>query len=178
MSLTTTQRRVAAGMAGGLATTLLVFSLSASLHPVDAKAVGLNARLAVVAAAILAPALSLVISIARLAKHRFFNAKDIDGSALTQGTDQARLLQALLQNTLEQTAIAIPVYLCWGVVASHAMLAMVAAAGILFLAGRLLFFIGYSGGAASRAFGFALTFYPTLVLLIGCAWFLLRRAFG
>jgi uncharacterized membrane protein YecN with MAPEG domain len=88
------------------------------------------------------------------------------------------LLQALLQNTLEQTAIAIPVYLCWGVVASHAMLAMVAAAGILFLAGRLLFFIGYSGGAASRAFGFALTFYPTLVLLIGCAWFLLRRAFG
>jgi uncharacterized membrane protein YecN with MAPEG domain len=178
MSLTTTQRRVAAGMAGGLATTLLVFFLSASLHPVDAKAVDLNARLAVVAAAILAPALSLVISIARLAKHRFFNAKDIDGSALTQGTDQARLLQALLQNTLEQTAIAIPVYLCWGVVASHAMLAMVAAAGILFLVGRLLFFIGYSGGAASRAFGFALTFYPTLVLLIGCAWFLLRRAFG
>jgi uncharacterized membrane protein YecN with MAPEG domain len=178
MFLTTTQRRVAAGMAGGLATTLLVFFLSASLHPVDAKAVGLNARLAVVAAAILAPALSLVISIARLAKHRFFNAKDIDGSALTQGTDQARLLQALLQNTLEQTAIAIPVYLCWGVVASHAMLAMVAAAGILFLVGRLLFFIGYSGGAASRAFGFALTFYPTLVLLIGCAWFLLRRAFG
>jgi uncharacterized membrane protein YecN with MAPEG domain len=178
MSLTTTQRRVAAGMAGGLATTLLVFFLSASLHPVDAKAVDLNARLAVVAAAILAPALSLVISIARLAKHRFFNAKDIDGSALTQGTDQARLLQALLQNTLEQTAIAIPVYLCWGVVASHAMLAMVAAAGMLFLAGRLLFFIGYSGGAASRAFGFSLTFYPTLVLLIGCAWFLLRRAFG
>jgi hypothetical protein len=178
MPLTITQRRVAAGMAGGLATTSIVFLLSAFLHPANAEPASLNAHLAVVAAAILAPTLSLTISIARLAKHRFFNAQDIDGSALTQGTDQARLLQALLQNTLEQTAIAVPVYLCWGVVAPQAMLAIVPAAAVLFLVGRLLFFIGYAGGAASRAFGFALTFYPTVALLMGCAWFLLLRAFG
>jgi hypothetical protein len=37
---------------------------------------------------------------------------------------------------------------------------------VLFGLGRLLFWLGYARGAAGRAFGFALTFYPTAFALI------------
>jgi len=53
--------------------------------------------------------MTLLICIARLAKHRFFTPEDINGSALTSGTERARLLQALLQNTREQTCPAVPI---------------------------------------------------------------------
>ena len=44
--------------------------------------------------------------------------------------------------------------------------AAVPAAAILFFLGRLLFWRGYSHGAPARALGFALTFYPTVVMLV------------
>jgi len=37
---------------------------------------------------------------------------------------------------------------------------------VLFSIGRLLFFAGYARGAAARSLGFALTFYPTVGLLV------------
>jgi len=36
----------------------------------------------------------------------------------------------------------------------------------MFLVGRLFFFAGYANGAPSRAYGFGLTFYPTVMLLL------------
>jgi len=51
-------------------------------------------------------------------------------------------------------------------------IAAIPAAVVLFVLGRVLFLRGYRGGAPSRAIGFALTFYPTvlmLVLLVGAA---------
>jgi uncharacterized membrane protein YecN with MAPEG domain len=41
------------------------------------------------------------------------------------------------------------------------------AATILFLCGRVLFLRGYRGGAPARAVGFTLTYYPTVLMLIG-----------
>lgn len=114
----------------------------------------------------LLPVLFLTASIARLAKHRFFTPEDIDGGAgLSEDTTQAKLLQTLLQNTLEQTVLAVPIYLAWACVAPSTWLSVVPIAAILFAVGRLLFFMGFSKGAPSRALGFALTFYPTLVML-------------
>ncbi len=52
----------------------------------------------------------MFLAIARMAKHRFVTAADIDGSALSVGTARARTLQSLLQNTTEQLAFALPVY--------------------------------------------------------------------
>jgi len=37
---------------------------------------------------------------------------------------------------------------------------------VLFFMGRIFFFKGYSHGAPARAFGFALTFYSTVVLCL------------
>ena len=45
----------------------------------------------------------------------------------------------------------------------------------MFLLGRVLFFAGYAGGAPRRALGFALTFYPTVTLLLGALAFALHR---
>jgi len=45
------------------------------------------------------------------------------------------------------------------------LLPVVPAAAVMFLVGRVSFFAGYAHGAPSRAYGFALTFYPTVLLL-------------
>jgi len=123
-------------------------------------------RLKLAAWATLAPAAVLFVCIARLAKHRFTTPQDIHGSALTEGTERARLLQALLQNTLEQAVLAIPVYLATALVFPPRLLPLVAAAAALFVVGRIAFFRGYAAGAPSRAAGFGLTFYPSVALLI------------
>jgi hypothetical protein len=44
--------------------------------------------------------------------------------------------------------------------------AVIAALVCLFAAGRLLFWAGYRRGAKGRAFGFALTFYPSALALL------------
>jgi len=72
----------------------------------------------------------------------------------------------MLQNTLEQGALALPVYLFWALDAPPRLVPAVAGAALLFLVGRILFFRGYARGAAGRALGFRLSFYPTVVLLL------------
>lgn len=159
------QRGVIKGMASGLALAATAMALTAyALHPLGAS---LAERASLLALCLLPPAATLAISIARLAKHRFFTPADIDGSALTEGSDRARLLQALLQNTLEQVALAVPVYVAWAFLAPPRLLGALVAASGLFLLARLLFYKRYRSGAAARSLGFALTFYPTVLLLIG-----------
>jgi len=118
----------------------------------------------------------LILSIGALARHRFFTPADIDGSGLTSGTDRARVLQSVLQNTLEQAVIAVLAHLLWTAVMPRAWLAAIPAAAVLFLVGRALFALGYRHGAAARAFGFALTFYPTALLTLVALATLLWRA--
>lgn len=165
MALSESRRGVALGMAAGFATTVLVLGFAAMLSLPLADTLAGRLQLLVLAA--LAPALTLAVSIARLAAHRFRTPQDLDGSGLAQGSDTARLLQALLQNTLEQLALALPVYAAWALLAPVHLLAVVVAAALLFVLGRVLFFWGYARGAPGRALGFALTFYPTLALLVG-----------
>ena len=162
-----TQRGVAAGMALGLSTAaaVLIFVVM-YCGPRIASPASLEFRMQLLAASVLAPALSLFICIARLAKHRFFTPEDINGSGLSGGTARARLLQALLQNTLEQLALALPVYLSCSLAYPGRFLGTIPAAAAMFLIGRIAFFTGYAKGASSRAFGFAFTFYPTAIL--GC----------
>jgi len=108
----------------------------------------------------------LVASVGRLAGHRFFTPEDIDAGAALAGTDRARMLQSLLQNTLEQTVIAIMVYMAWAVTMPAEWLSVVPMAAILFAVGRVLFFSGYEKGAPSRALGFALGFYSSVGMLV------------
>ncbi len=154
-------------MAVAMVTALAVFALSIAYLPrLWPLASDLAARLRLASWAIVLPAFTLLVCIARLAKHRFFTPDDIHGSGLTDGTDRAKYLQALLQNTLEQSALAVPVYFATAVVAPMDWLPVVPAAALMFLTGRLAFFAGYANGAPARAFGFAFTFYPTALLIV------------
>ncbi|MBB6185373.1 MAPEG family protein [Oleiagrimonas soli] len=155
------------GMALGMTGALAVVGLGVWLNPFGyAHTLSLPTRLGVAARAIALPAACLMLAIGRLAAHRFRTPGDIDGSGLTQGSERANLLQALLQNTLEQTVLASAAYVAWAVAAPASWLSVVPLAALTFVGGRLLFFARYRHGAGARAFGFALTFYPTALMLL------------
>lgn len=176
MPLSKEQRGVATGVIAAVVTSIAVFLAATTLAPVPNTQAGLSDRLALYGACMLAPGLILIISVARLANHRFFNAQDIGGSASVAPSETARVLQALLQNTLEQAVLSLVAYACWCALAPARVLLAVPAAAMMFLVGRLCFFTGYRGGAASRSFGFALTFYPTVALMVGNACFVVSHA--
>jgi len=108
----------------------------------------------------------LAASIAMLARHRFFTPADIDGGGLSDGTPTAKVLQSVLQNTLEQVVLALSVHLIWAATMPRQWQAAIPAAATFFFVGRALFWRGYAHGAPARALGFALTFYPTVALLV------------
>ena len=72
-----------------------------------------DGKLVVLGWSLLIPCLLLIGSIARIAKNRFFSSVDIDSSAATPSSLKLASLQAILQNTLEQTVLAMVVYLLW-----------------------------------------------------------------
>jgi len=162
-----TQFGVMRGVGLAMLTTLAVFAVSITYGPRFLTiSADLSSRGSLAAWAVLLPASALFVCIARLATHRFFTPADIQGSGLTAGTDRAKLLQALLQNTLEQCGLAVPVYIAASVIAPAPLLPLVPCAAAMFLIGRLFFFAGYENGAPARAYGFGMTFYPTVLLLL------------
>ena len=167
MALTDKQRGVLKGMTIGAATSLVVIIAAILLGPAllspEASA---GERLAFALKADAFLALWLGVSIGLLARHRFFTPADIDGGGFSQGSETAKVLQATLQNTLEQTVLAVLVHLAWATLMPVSWMAAIPAAAILFLSGRVLFIRGYRGGAPSRAVGFALTFYPSVLMLV------------
>lgn len=175
MPLSPAQKGVVQNALPALAITLLCFAVVVMLTPAGTIPGSLAARLTLAGAALMLPVATLIISIGRLANHRFATPEDIDGSGLTPGSARAKLLQSLLQNTLEQTVVAIAVYLAWVVLAPNKLLPALPMAAVLFFCGRMLFFRGYARGAPGRALGFGLTFYPSALLLLVLLAVLLKR---
>ena len=164
--LTEKQRGVLGGMMLGLAATVLALALalvtapSAFLPDNDAASAILHAlKWDILLVSWLAA------NIAMLARHRFFTPADIDGGGLSDGTPTAKVLQSVLQNTLEQVVLALSVHLVWAATMPWRWQAAIPAAAMLFFLGRALFWRGYAHGAPARALGFALTFYPTVAML-------------
>jgi hypothetical protein len=165
--LTEKQRGVLGGMILGLTSTLLTLALAIVAAP-SALLPDDNAASAIVRALQwdILLVLWLAANIAMLARHRFFTPADIDGGGLSDGTPTAKVFQSVLQNTLEQMILALSAHLIWAATMPWRWQAAVPAAAMLFFLGRALFWRGYARGAPARALGFALTFYPTIVMLI------------
>ena len=123
-------------------------------------------------------ALPLIATIGRMAGFRFFTASAIDGSGFgchtpaqskarnSQAARTAAIYQACIQNTLEQLALAVPVHLAWAATMPRAQSSAIPFAALCFLVGRVLFVAGYARGAAARSLGFAMTFYPTVTMVV------------
>jgi len=112
----------------------------------------------------------LLANIAVLARHRFSTPEDIGGGAQSGGTARARALQGALQNTLEQVVLAVFAHLAWAALMPREWQAVVPVAVALFVVGRLLFWRGYARGAPARSLGFALTFYPSVAMMLVLLW--------
>lgn len=146
-------------MAAALAISLAVIAAALIWGP----ARPIESRLATAAIAAVVLVGWLTAGIAHVARLRFFSPAAIDaGSTADDATARGR---AILQNNLEQIVLAIPVYVGLAVTLDRATVLIAAMTG-LFSAGRALFWTGYADGAASRAFGFALTFYPSVTGLL------------
>ena len=107
MQLTKKQNGVLKGMILGMSMAISLVGLGSYFNPFGYQAaISLSNKLDIVALSLLIPALFLAVAIGRLAKHRFFTPEDIDGGGLSVGSEQAKVLQSLLQNTVEQTLLA------------------------------------------------------------------------
>jgi hypothetical protein len=112
------------------------------------------------------PLVCLAAHIAVIARRRFVTRDDLDGSGPAEGAARVRVAQATLQNTLEQAVLALSTHVVWALTMPRPWQGVIAVAAILFFIGCLLFWRGQGSGAATRAFGFALTFYPSLLMLL------------
>ncbi len=161
------QHRAALGMGAAIAVTLAILLLLLASQPFTLPDFATPAaRLAFVARVETLVFAWLGVAIANVARLRFFSATDIGGSAQAAASPAVLRANAVLQNTLEQAVFA---------AGSHCALAvqlpagwMVVLPGLvgLFCVGRALFWLGYRHGAAARAFGFALTFYPSVAACV------------
>ncbi len=103
----------------------------------------------------------LLAAVGHVANRRFFSPDDIQGGGLSAPSDQIGVPLSILQNTLEQCVLAVGAHLALAVLLQDREMALIPLFVVLFGVGRAAFRIGYKGGAAGRAFGFACTFYPT-----------------
>lgn len=109
--------------------------------------------------------LCLAAGIGGIANARFLNATAIDGNPVPENYG-FMINQRYLQNTLEQSVLAAFVWLSCAVVHPAVASILIPYLAWMFLIGRASFWIGYRISPPARAFGMALTVYPTVVTLI------------
>jgi len=153
-------------MAGALLVTVAIVATALTFG----SAAPLSRRLATAIMVDLTVVAWLAGGIANVARLRFFSPTDIAGGGRTEASTVVRDASAILQNSLEQVVLAIPVHFAAAVVMERSATLLIAL-GLTFTIGRIAFWRGYAHGAQARAFGFALTFYPTIVTLFVVAGF-------
>ncbi len=157
---------VAIGMT--VAAIVVIFAWTGPLHPHVDIADEPASRLAFAAKWLLVPGFALLAGIGIVSGRRFFTAGAIDGTR----TPESKSLEINLrynQNTLEQTLL---VVIAWPMLAlwlPSGQLGLLPVLAVLFGFGRAAFFIGYLIAPWARAFGFALTFYPTVAAYLSLA---------
>jgi hypothetical protein len=162
---------VATGML--VAALVVWFAWTGPLHPMVSLPLDDTAdRLTFVAKWLLVPGFALLVGIGMVANRRFFSSDAIDGTR----QPESKALEINLrynQNTLEQTVLVAIAWPLLAVLLPVSQLGLIPVLAVLFGVGRIAFWIGYLIAPWARAFGFALTFYPTVVAYVWIAWRLL-----
>lgn len=119
--------------------------------------------------AFLAPGVVMLLMVARLAQRRFFDDALIDGDefAADSGADIDR---RVLTNTTEQLVLALCIWPAAAVLLSEQGPGVIVTLGVNFALARVLFWIGYHKAPPLRAFGFAASFYPTILVTLWTVW--------
>lgn len=159
------QRGVLIGTVTGLVASIVVVLAAAQLPLVSPASDSVGDRLYCYLPWLALMAAPLAIGIAHLASHRFFNAEVSDGGSET-ADPKYHHARSYLQNTLEQTVLAVMAQLALVVRLPMAWLDVIPALVFWFVIARLVFRLTYARGAAARSFGFAATYYPSVLGLI------------
>ena len=167
MALDNEQRAIARSAVAAFLVTAAVLFVTASLPFFETDTI--EDRLTLLVAAFAPLALVLVRDIGRLANHRFFERLDRNAAAADTKTAKADMLSAILRNTHEQVTLAMLIYAIAAITLPPRFTDAILACSALFLTGRVVFAAGYAKGAGRRAFGFGLTFYPSIVLALSTA---------
>src|SRR5271154_622933 len=162
------QRGVASWMAVAALMTVGAFVI-VDRYGAPSSPVALAERLMIAVRTDLFVVLWLAIAISNIARIRFISPDDIAGSGAAPPSPRLGIATAVLQNTLEQVAIAVPAHFALAIFYGSRPI-MVPVLGGLFCLGRFFFWAGYARGAVGRAFGFALTFYPSVGALLLAIW--------
>ena len=107
-------------------------------------------------------ALCLLAGVGIIANRRFFLPDAIGGGP----SPSIEIDRRYLQNTLEQLVLAIVAHLALVTIVAPESIRAVAVLVMLFVIGRVTFWIGYHLSGPARAFGFATTFYPTVAVYV------------
>jgi len=165
-----TRGLVLLGMALAAAALFAWWRLAPDLAFADPAVADTAGRLAFAAQWLLVPGFTLIVGIGAAANRRFFVPDAIDGNPET-GNRALDINLRYNRNTLEQTVLAAIAWIGLALVLPEARLALIPELAIAFAIGRALFWLGYLAAPWARAFGFALTFYPTVAAYI---WLALR----
>lgn len=161
----TEQRGVMIGMIAGLVVSVAVILGAAQLPLAYPASDSLQDRLYCYLPWLALLAVPLVIGVSYLASYRFFHPEVIEGGSET--ADPAfHNGRAYLQNTLEQTVLAVMAQLALVVRLPLDWLDVIPALVFWFVIARIIFRLTYARGAAARSFGFAATYYPSVLALI------------
>lgn len=98
--------------------------------------------------------------ISAVSQGRFWTPADRHGSAYGEPSKAIAVRAAVLQNSLEQTALIVGAHLILATVLRGPELVLIPLLVLLYLAGRVSFAIGYARSPIARAFGMALTGAP------------------
>jgi hypothetical protein len=167
------QRKVLAGMAGAVVFSAAFFEVmfhSTAIGLAPSGGIETSWRLAYALKWEVIAALCLLAGVAKIANRRFFIAEAIDGDA----APSIEIDRRYIQNTLEQLVLAIVAHLALVTIVAPESIRAVAVLVMLFVIGRVTFWIGYHYSGPARAFGFGTTFYPTVAVYV----FLLSRIFS
>jgi uncharacterized membrane protein YecN with MAPEG domain len=96
-------------------------------------------------------------SVRAVSQKRFWSPADRHGSAYSEASPALAVRRANLQNTLEQTVLAVGAHLILATVLKDNELVLIPLMVLLFLIGRAAFAIGYAASPIARAFGMAMT---------------------
>ncbi|QRM35265.1 MAPEG family protein [Microvirga sp. VF16] len=103
----------------------------------------------------------LAACVRSVATGRFNSPVDRRGAAFGPPSPALAVRTAVLQNSLEQTVLAVGAHLILATVLRGSELILIPVLVFLYLVGRLAFAFNYVKGAPSRAFGMVLTGAPT-----------------
>jgi len=156
------RRAIAIGMAAGAVWALGLLVVAALFVRLPVFAL-----MPTIMTAFLAPGLVMAAMVGRLARRRFFDDGIIDGGP---PAGPAEIDRRVLVNTTEQLVLALCVWPAAAVMLGAEGPGTIVVLGIGFALARIAFWAGCHRAPPLRAFGFAATFCPTVLVALWAVW--------